>query len=74
MNEINLDGLKKMADEYQEKHEQIKQRIEELTEEEKRLKNELERVRNHITYYRSVISDMKKKMKGSRDLDIFDRI
>ncbi len=74
MDEINVDGLKKMADEYREKHERVKQSIEEITEEEKRLKNELERVRSHITYYRSVISNMKKKMKGSRQLDIFDRI
>ncbi|MFP4608208.1 MAG: hypothetical protein ACOC55_00400 [Candidatus Natronoplasma sp.] len=52
----------------------IKGRIEELDEQEKNLKKELERVRDHISYYQSLVSDMKKKMQGRKTTDVFEKL
>ncbi len=52
----------------------IKGRIEELDEQEKNLKDELERVRDHLSYYSSLVSDMKKKMQGRKTTDVFEKL
>lgn len=62
--------LKRSKEEYFE----IKGRIKELEEQEKHLKDELERVREHLSYYQSLVSDMKKRMKGMGSSGIFDRL
>ncbi len=57
-----------------EKYWQIKGRIKELEEREDDLKNELERIREHLSYYESLVSDMKKDMKAKKTTDIFEEL
>lgn len=56
------------------KYWEVEGRIKELNQHEEELKKELERVRDHLTYYRSLISDMKKRMQGGKTTDVFDRL
>ncbi len=50
----------------------LQNELDELEEEEKRLSKELERVRNYVIYYGSLVSDMKKRMQGRGNLNVFD--
>ncbi|MBS3816381.1 MAG: hypothetical protein KGY76_02325 [Candidatus Thermoplasmatota archaeon] len=59
---------------YKKEYWKIKGRIEELNEQEEELKEELERVRNHLSYYESLVSDMKKDMKGRKTSNVFERL
>ncbi len=63
------DEIKKSKREFWE----IQGRIKELEEQEERLEDELERVRDHLSYYQSLVSDIKKKMKSGKSTDIFER-
>lgn len=47
-----------------EEYNEIKGRLKELEEQEEHLEEELERVRQHLSYYSSLVKDMKKEMKG----------
>ncbi len=70
MEKAQIKNLRDVID----RHEQVKKEIESLEEEEKYLKEELEKVRNHVVYYTALVSDMKKRMRGTKNMDIFDRI
>ena len=59
---------------YEKEYWKIKGRIEELNDREEELKQELERVRNHLSYYTSLVSDMKKKMQGRKTSEVFERL
>ena len=74
IDQANLETLKENLLNEKERYRKAEKKLEEIKEEEKRLRKELERVRNHIEYYDALISDMKKKMKGRRNLDILDRL
>ncbi len=75
---ISDDEIKNLRDEMlicKKDYWKIKGRIEELDEREENLKKELERVRDHLSYYRSLVSDMKKKMqRGKTATEVFDRL
>lgn len=59
---------------YKKEYWKIKGRIEELDDREEELKQELERVRDHLSYYRSLVSEMKKEMQGRKTSDVFERL
>ncbi len=64
------DEIRKAREEFWE----IKGRIKQLDEREKELRDELERVREHLTYYESLVSDMKKEMKTKKSTDILEEL
>jgi len=69
--------IKNLKDEirgHMEKYWEIKGRIKELEEREEELKEELERVREHLSYYDSLVSDMKKEMKVKKATDFFEEL
>ncbi len=49
-----------------EEYNEIKGRLKELKEQEEQLEDELERVRQHLSYYTSLVKDMKKEMQGMK--------
>lgn len=53
---------------------EIKGRIKELEEREKELKDELNKIREHLTYYDSLVSDMKKEMKTKKSTDVLEEL
>lgn len=69
--------IKNLRDEIRkarEKFWEIKGRIKQIEEREKELRDELERVREHLTYYESLVSDMKKEMKTKKSTDILEEL
>lgn len=71
------DEIKNLRNEirrYMEKYWEIKGRIKELDEREEDLRDELERIREHLSYYESLVSDMKKEMKAKKATDIFEEL
>ncbi|MFW5952527.1 MAG: hypothetical protein ACOCSJ_00025 [Candidatus Natronoplasma sp.] len=56
------------------KYWEIQGRIKELEEREEELKDELEIIREHLSYYESLVSDMKKDMKAKRSTDVFEEL
>ncbi len=56
------------------KYWKVEGRIKELNQHEEELKKELEIVRDHLTYYRSLVSDMKKRMQGRKTTDVFEKL
>ncbi|MFO7792477.1 MAG: hypothetical protein R6W73_05790 [Candidatus Saliniplasma sp.] len=57
-----------------ERYRKVRSKIDGIEKEEEKLKKELETVRNNVSYYRSLVSDMKKKIKGRKSLDFFDQL
>lgn len=72
--ETDIRSMREEIIKSKEEYFELKGRIKELEEREKHLKDELERVREHLTYYQSLVSDMKKRMKGMGSSGIFDRL
>jgi len=69
--------IKNLRDEirrHMQKYWEIKGRIKELEEREEDLKDELERIREHLSYYESLVSDMKKEMKSKKPTNVFDEL
>ncbi len=56
------------------KYWEMRGRIKELEEREQELKEELERIREHLSYYESLVSDMKKEMKVKKATNIFEEL
>lgn len=73
-NEENIKHLREEILRYKKEYWKIKGRIEELDQQEEDLKEELERVRDHLSYYQSLVSDMKKKMEGRKIVDVFEKL
>ncbi len=74
MEKTNIEDLHNILSHYKEKYREVRKEIAEIEEEEKNLKKELETVRNHLSYYESLVSDMKKKMQGRKNIDFFDQL
>ncbi len=74
MDEASIEDLHNVLSSYKEKYREIKNEIEDLSKEENKLKKELETVRNHLNYYESLVSDMKKKIQGRKNLDFLDHL
>lgn len=72
--EKGIGGLREKIQTYQDERERLLEKLDELEEREERLKKELERVRNHLTYYESLVADMKKRMQGGRGLSILEHL
>ncbi len=74
MKEASVEDLHNALSSYREKYSEIKKKIDKLDKEEQKLEKELETIRNHLSYYDSLVSDMKKKMQGRKNLDFFDHL
>ncbi len=70
MDDVHVMNIRESA----KKYEVLMGEIKELEEEERRLREELEKVRHHLTYYSALVTDMKKRLRGTSNLDIFDHI
>ncbi|MGM0404820.1 MAG: hypothetical protein ACQEQM_01595 [Thermoplasmatota archaeon] len=74
MDEASIEDLHSALSSYKRKYREIKNKIDELNKEEKKLKKELETIRSHLSYYNSLVSDMKKKMESRKNLDFLDQL
>ncbi len=72
MDERTIYGLKERIREIKADVDELQKEVNRLEEEEEHLSKELERVRNYVIYYGSLVSDMKKRMQGRGNLNIFD--
>ncbi len=72
MDDRTVLALKDDIQKNRQKIELLEKKVKELEEEEERVLKELERVRNYVVYYGSLVSDMKKRMQGRGNLNLFD--
>ncbi len=74
VDERGIDGIRDIANKYQNELKKSKEKLKELNEEEKRLKKELETVRSNLEYYTALVSDMKKRMNQGENWSMFNDI
>lgn len=74
MDKANVNDLHNILKSYKEKYREISSKIDELEKQENKLQDELETVRNNLSYYNSLVTDMRKKIKGRKSLDFFDQL
>lgn len=74
MTKASVQDLHNALSSYKERYRKVRSKIDGIEKEEEKLKKELETVRNNVSYYRSLVSDMKKKIKGRKSLDFFDQL